>query len=167
MYKIQIIPNRTVSKELLTRIIEIKSAAWPYSFEKQLSWIEANLGEDDLHVLLYKEDEPVAYLNLVHIEFFADGDSLAGWGIGNVCAAEKGIGYGKILMEELNQYLLQHEVPGLLFCKKALVGFYQSVGWFLLDPSKVTLSYPNQEVETMGFNLTNNFNRLKYNGKAF
>jgi hypothetical protein len=167
MYTIEVIPHNTVSKELLTRIIAIKSVAWPYPFDKQLSWIETHLSTYDVHVLLYQAENPVAYLNLVRIEFLTDGTSISAWGIGNVCAAEKGKGYGKILMEQLNQFLLQNKVPGLLFCKKALVGFYQSVGWILPDPSKVSLSFPKLEIETMTFNLLDHYNRLEYNGKIF
>ncbi len=167
MYTIEVIPHNKASKELLARIIEIKSVAWPYSTEKQLAWIEANLDEDDLHVLLYREEKSIAYLNLVRIKFLTDGTSISAWGIGNVCAAERGKGYGKILMEQLNQFLLQNRIPGLLLCKKALVGFYQSVGWILIDSSKVSLSFSKLGIETMTFNLLDHYNRLEYNGKTF
>ena len=52
MFELILIPHKEVTSKQLEEIIKIKSKAWPYSFEKQLEWINTNLKETDIHVLL-------------------------------------------------------------------------------------------------------------------
>jgi hypothetical protein len=167
MFNLEFIPHKEVTQEFLDKIIEVKSTAWPYSYEDQLDWINANLKDTDIHVLLYWNKTIQAYLNLIEIEFTLDGNLINGFGIGNVCAKEKGNGWGKELIKQTNRYLTQNNKVGLLFCKEILVRFYSLNNWRLIEKKKLTLSGHDESVETMIFNWEKGFQQLKYIGKPF
>lgn len=161
------IPHKDVSGRQLEEIIEIKSKAWPYSFDSQLEWINTNLKESDIHVLLSLNKTNVAYLNLIDIELTLDEIVIDGFGIGNVCATEKGKGWGKEIMTQTNLYLKQRNKIGLLFCKNYLINFYRLNNWKLIEKKKITLSFDNESIGTMIFNCDKEFNNLQYLGTPF
>jgi len=167
MYKLKIIRHSDLSKADLDEIIKIKSVAWPYPYEKQTEWIKANLKGSDLHLILLKNNEAVAYLNLIDIELEIDNKLFNAFGVGNVCAIQKGEGYGNELMKQTNQYITEKVRIGLLFCKKELVDFYKKYGWNRIDKNKLTLKFNNSNIKTMIFNQLETFIKLQYNGKSF
>jgi hypothetical protein len=167
MFKINLIPHKEITNRQLEEIIKIKSKAWPYSFYKQLEWISANIKESDIHVLLTLEQTSVAYLNLIKIEFKIDGIAKDGLGIGNVCAIERGNGYGREIISQTNFYLENKKEIGLLFCKESLVNFYSLNLWHLVEKKRLLLSFDNKSIETMIFNYYMHFNTFEYLGKAF
>jgi len=167
MFKSLLIPHKKITSTLLNEIIQIKSIAWPYNYEKQLKWIHGNLKSTDIHVLLYREESLVGYLNLIEIEFKIDGNLKNGFGIGNVCAKEKGKGWGKELISETNSYLIQTNKIGLLFCKDLLVNFYKINNWRKIEKEKITLLFNNKFIQTLIFNWDNGFQNLEYTGRPF
>jgi hypothetical protein len=167
MYDLILITHKEVSSKQLEEIIKIKSKAWLYSFDRQLEWINANLREADVHVLLSLNETYVAYLNLIDIELKLDGTVKDGYGIGNVCTSEKGMGWGKEIMTQTNLYLKQRKKIGLLFCKNSLVSFYTLNNWKLIEKSKISLSFDNVSIETMIFNCNKEFNNFEYLGRPF
>lgn len=167
MYNLKLIPHKEITSEQLDGIIKIKSKTWPYNFEKQLEWINFNLKKTDIHVLLSLNEKDIAYLNLIKIKFKIDGNLKDGFGIGNVCVLEKGKGWGKKIMTQINLFLKQRNKIGLLFCKNSLVNFYNINDWRLIDKKKMSLSFNNESKETMIFNCDNEFQYLEYLGKTF
>ena len=124
MFKLSIFRHCEISFSNLNEIVKIKTKAWNYSFQEQKLWIENNLCSNDIHILLLRDNEYVAYLNLIDIEIFIDNIHFKGYGVGNVCSIEKGKGYGKELMKLLNNKIIEENRVGLLFCKDNLVDFY-------------------------------------------
>lgn len=167
MYTLKIIQHSDVSKADLDEIIKIKSVAWPYPYEKQLEWLKANLKESDLHLILLKNNNTVAYLNLIDIDLEIDNKLFNAFGVGNVCTVEKGKGYGNELMKQTNQYIFEKKRVGLLFCKKELVDFYEKYNWLLMNKNKVILSTDNNKIETVVFNQIEPIIKLQYKGKLF
>lgn len=130
MYYLKVIRHSEVTQSDLDEIIKIKSVAWPYPYDEQVNWIENNLTDYDLHVvLLLNKCQPVAYLNLVERDFKVNDDKIAVLGVGNVCSVEPGKGYGSKLMEKVSEYIVDNNKIGLLFCKRELVNFYRKYGW--------------------------------------
>jgi len=152
---------------ILEDIIRIKSVAWPYDVEKQTAWINNNISENDLHVILRKKEENVAYLNLIDITLGVNDKEHKGYGIGNVCAIEKGKGYGLKLMLQVNKLLKDEQRIGLLFCKPALVKFYESAEWQLIDKCKVFVRLEDSDIMTMAYNLQKDTSKLIYGEKIF
>lgn len=142
MCSLQVIRHGDLSIKDVLEIIEIKSIAWPYDADSQFRWMIKNLQANDLHFLLRDEttNKIIAYLNLVSVkaDFGIENNSVACWGVGNVCTRYKGKGYGRVIMSHVNKYLLASNCLGLLLCKEPLVGFYSKMGWMIL-PSRITL----------------------------
>lgn len=166
MFQSLIIPHAEITLTKLNEIIQIKSIAWPYCYEKQFEWIHDNLKNTDIHVLIYQEETLIAYLNLIDIEFKIDGNLKNGFGIGNVCALKIGKGWGKYLIKCTNTYLKDNNKIGLLFCKSQLVKFYSDNNWRLVRNEKLNCPFKN-EVQSMVYNSPEDFNQLEYIGKPF
>lgn len=167
MFNFKIIPHKDLKHKYLDEIIQVKSIAWPYSYEKQIDWIYTNIKDCDNHVLMYLDELLIAYLNLIEIEFTIDGNLKNGYGIGNVCAREKSKGFGKELIVKTNSYLIQKNRIGLLFCKETLVDFYKSNNWILIEKKKITLSFNSKTNKTMIFNWNEDFQHIEFLGKSF
>jgi len=167
MFKLKVIQHANISKVNLDEIIRIKSVAWNYPYEMQLEWIRINLKDSDLHLLLYEDDKAVAYLNLISIELIIDEITYSALGVGNVCAIEKGKGYGTELMKKANQFIVNENSIGLLFCKISLVDFYKKFDWSIVEETKLNLSFHNENIITMIYNFKLPFNQLSYNKRVF
>jgi hypothetical protein len=167
MFQSVLVTHKEITTIQLNEIIQIKSIAWPYSYEKQLEWIHHNLKNTDIHVLLYQEEILVAYLNLIDIELKIDNILFDALGIGNVCAIEKGKGLGFELLNKTNKFIIEDHSIGLLFCKIDLVSFYTKSSWNLIEKKQLNLVFDTKNIETMIFNYNLPFKKLTFEGKAF
>ena len=167
MLEIKFIPHKNITASQINEIVNIKSISWPYSYNSQIDWISKNLKENDIHALMYNENSLVAYLNLIDIEIEIDGITISGFGIGNVCAKEKGKGWGTEIITQTNNILVQSKKIGILFCKNSLVNFYSKNKWKLIERENVSLSFENESIETFIYNYYKEIEFLKYLGKAF
>lgn len=159
---VRIIEHNQVDSSILSQIVEIKKLSWNYSIEEHLRWMTVNLTDTDLHLMIYENNELIAYLNFVRVCVLSNNKSIPCLGIGNVCTKYKGQGDGKKLMNEANAFLLESGSRGLLFCKKSLVDFYLKNQWHLIQNL-----HPNLEINTMVFNFNNLDSDLKYNQRLF
>lgn len=164
MYEIKLIVHKEITENELNEIIRIKSAQWYYSYADQLQWINKNIKDSDIHVLLSLDGQNVAYLNLIDIDLFIEEMVIKGIGIGNVCAIEKGQGYGFKLMEVANKTIIELNKVGLLFCKEPLLKYYSSLGWVELDQTEYSINCGDSKV--MVFNTRNGV-FVKYDGILF
>ncbi len=167
MFEIKYFSHGQLTDNSLSEIIKLKTAAWPYSYESQKVWIYANLKDSDIHFLLQKDKENVAYLNLIEIKLIIDSIPLLGYGVGNVCAIEKGLGYGTELLEKVNEFIIQKNRVGLLFCKPELLNFYTKNDWIEVEREKVSLLFDNENIVTMILNCKLPLNLISYHGNSF
>lgn len=167
MLKPIFIRHEDISDSKLETIIRIKTAAWPYTYEAHYKWISNNLTSSDIHVLLFDGETAIAYLNLIDIIVEFDSAKMDGWGIGNVCAIEKGNGWGKEIMLHVNDFLIENNKIGLLFCKNQLIKFYAENNWKLCNSTQLSISNIGPNVFTFIYNFPENFKYLKFEGKSF
>lgn len=167
MIKLKVVNHSASDRELLVRAASVKQKAWPYPIESQLEWIRKNLSNDDLHLFLQVDGEDVAYMNLVDIHFHADSMAYHGYGIGNVCAAIKGLGYGGKLLSLTNDFLKMTGRPGLLFCMPHVEKFYNHYGWQKVEREKTIIDGLSQEASVFSYSLPPVSQSLIYNGKLF
>ncbi|MDD3195072.1 MAG: hypothetical protein PHU68_04655 [Paludibacter sp.] len=167
MYDIIIIRHDQLPDYLLNEIIKVKTVAWPFCYDSQKKWIKINLKDTDLHLLLTKDKEILAYLNLIEIEVIIDSNHFDGYGIGNVCAIQKGKGIGTELIKRVNKFIIEERKVGLLFCKPNLHYFYVKSGWTVVSKEQVALSFEYNNIETLIFNFNLPFQQLIYKGQAF
>jgi len=130
---IKFLTHKETNEFYLKKIVNIKMQHWEYNIEENLDWINKNIGEEDYHLLIENEnDEVMAYLNLVNLDFFLNerisNDYL---GLGNVCVDKRmiGMGLGIFLIQVANFQLRQLKKIGCLLCKPNLNGFYEIAGW--------------------------------------
>lgn len=167
MYILKTIEHSSITATDLSLIINIKSVAWHYSFQQHKSWIENNISKNDIHLFLYKDEQVVAYMNLVDVEAIINHIPTRVWGIGNVCSIESGKGYGQELMKQTNDYIKQSNKQGLLFCKDILIKFYSKYKWQLIDKELLQLNFDNTSVNTLIYNNQQNTEQLIYKDKSF
>ena len=166
MFEVLFVPHYQITNDLLNSIIHVKSVAWPYSPEEQIKWVKSNLKDSDTHVLLLQNKKTVAYLNLIEIEIKVNTRFCIAYGIGNVCALEKGNGWGKELLNKTNIFLNGNNKIGLLFCKSQLVKFYSDNDWRLISNEKLIIPFRNN-VLTMIYNSPVAPDQIEYTGKPF
>lgn len=164
-YHIEFYAHANLTVEKLGEIINIKMKQWQYSKEEHLDWMHKNISSNDLHALLYLDTVPVAYANLIDIVIERNTHSLQGWGLGNVCAIERGKGYGIELMEYINQYIHETDRLGVLFCKQPLLKFYSSLNWVHLQSHQYEIL--NLNCDVMVYNCDLDKGVIKYNGTLF
>lgn len=162
MFELKVIPHSEITTAILDEIIMIKSVAWHYSYEEQLKWINQNLNDNDLHFLIYQNNEIIAYANLVHVALLVDDKSISLIGIGNVCTKYPGEGHGKLLFTHINDYLSKNDLEGMLFCKTNLVTFYEKLQWTLHENL-----HPDESIETLTFNYKKRDGTCSYSDRLF
>lgn len=167
MEALKLIKHSEANLEDIEQVIDVKQKAWPYPLESQKKWIENNLSPDDIHVFLLADGKNAAYLNLVKIHVNIDEEIYEGYGIGNVCAAIKGRGYGNKLIKLTNSYIEDNNKLGLLFCHTPLVRFYSGCNWILLPSNKCMEPILDEEIHAMMYNAPTNIKSVKYFGKLF
>ena len=167
MFTNQIIRHKDADASFLDRVIALKQSAWPYPKESQMAWVHENLKEDDLHVILMLEDKDVAYLNLCDVRCEINGVETQCKGIGNVCAAVKGMGYGNKLMELTNTWLKTNNYVGLLFCHHYVESFYSRCGWMKIDNSISDISGITPEILTYAYNIQKPILSISYRDRLF
>lgn len=151
MFRIEFVIHRNISDQQLIDIVNVKSKQWNYEKKSQLAWIKDNIKNSDIHVLLYKQNDQIAYLNLIDIEIALNGNKMKAYGVGNVCAVEKGKGYGLELMRNVNTYILNLAKVGILFCKEDLLNFYIKTGWIVLEQKNIDIKNNNDFVMFYGY----------------
>ncbi|WP_417613357.1 GNAT family N-acetyltransferase [Owenweeksia hongkongensis] len=166
MLNIKFIKHKSITEEELDDVITVKSSAWPYPRFSQLNWIKTNLKDEDIHLLIKKNELPVAYLNLISIDLEIDKEKIRSYGLGNVCVLKKGEGMGKTLMYLVNDLIKKEKKIGLLFCKKSLIKFYNQFGWEHVEKNKLKSSFDDKDIETMVYN-SNRFLEIEYKANIF
>jgi len=167
MFRLEVIPHKDTDSATLDEIINIKSKSWRYAYEEHKRWICKNIKDKDYHLLLKKDEVIVAYMNLIDTVVTINGHKELIYGVGNVCAVEKGKGYGKELMIQTNDFIKETNRIGLLFCKENLVAFYSFFKWQVIDNDKLNIAFLDNKTYTMIFNYFNEIDSLIYQEIAF
>lgn len=164
--QLQFIKHHDILFRDLLRVIAIKSNAWPYPIESQIRWMLNNLQDEDIHVILHNDKKDMGYLTLSNVTAKVDNKLMKFTGVGCVCVANPGKGWGKSLIINTNEYLQQYNCKGLLFCKTDLLGFYSKYNWKLIPPEIVFFNSPHEGVFTMVYNCED-ITWLEYTDRFF
>ena len=139
--RIDIQKHSDLSQNRLEEIAFLKDQHWPHGIPSQKNWIAENFEENDIHMILYREDTPVAYASLNQIVCQIDSKSEEVMGLGGVCVDRscQKQGLGRKIVEGANRYIAQQGKTGLLLCHKELIGFYSQLGWVNMVCEQVTV----------------------------
>jgi predicted GNAT family N-acyltransferase len=165
--ELEVIKHKDILFKDLRRAIDVKSVAWPFPLESQVKWIAENIDDEDEHVFLKDDSKDYAYMNLVKITFMANNTEYMAFGIGNVCTAIKGKGYGGELMRRVNTYLREKRYCGLLFCKDGLVPFYKLYDWKEVDYKACKKPILPDGIHIMTYLVPEQIFNFQYKGKLF
>jgi len=75
-------------------------------------------------------------------------------------------GGGKTLIINANRLIEELNIPGVLFCRDKLVGFYDKYNWKLIKSEQVTLNHLGEGINTMVLNLDTDCT-IVYNDRNF
>lgn len=167
MFRLKVLTHGDVKKSELDDIIRIKSVAWPYSYNSQKKWINDNLCDEDLHLILMLDNRGVAYLNLINITVEINNETYISYGVGNVCSCIQGCGYGQGLLTLVNKFIIESNRVGLLFCKSNLVDFYKKYKWEIVDKNIINTKINIYGFDLMVFNSPKVLHNLTYNERLF
>ena len=163
------IEHKSITNEQLLRIIAVKDISWPYPLNKQLDWIKKNLSNEDIHVIFSEDKKDIGYLCLTRIKLLINGKQTIGYGLGNICVTEKGKGYGRMIMNEINQKLDEEKIVGLLFCQLHNIEFYKKCNWVHIPDSIVSIKNGPDNISyyTFVYNFSKHIYNLEYSGRFF
>lgn len=165
--ELEIIKHKNILFRDILRAIAIKTVAWPHPLESQVKWIVDNMHNEDLHVFLKEEDKDVAYSTLSPVLGILNGNPKSFLGLGCVCSVKRGVGYGRVLVMQVNEYLMSNNAIGLLFCKDAITDFYEKYDWIVIPEDRVMLAETTPKaIKVMLYNC-NMPEKLIYSGKMF
>lgn len=165
-YRTELIKHSDISYDKIQQIVELKSNRWHYTQEQHLDWISKNIQPEDYHILIFENEELIAYTNFVSVKVSINDNEIPFMGIGNVCTAESGKGYGDLLMKEVNKIIVEKNWKGILFCKEALVPYYEKYNWGLVALNCIT-SEEIKKHNTMLYNLEKPIASFEYTGRMF
>jgi len=144
----EFVQHKHISPKQLSEIIAVKGSVWNYPTESHKAWIAENILPDDYHLIVRKDNRPVAYLNLVELSLKSNSDIMPAWGIGNVCVTpeSQGKNCGLLLMKLTDFFLAQTKRIGVLICKDRVCAFYKRCNWhehkgIVFIPDGTRLSY--------------------------
>ena len=165
-YRTELIKHSDISYDKIQQIVELKSKRWHYTQEQHLDWISKNIQPEDYHILIFENEELIAYTNFVSVKVSINDNEIPFMGIGNVCTAESGKGYGDLLMKEVNKIIVEMNWKGILFCKDELVPYYQKFSWELVPAHKIQTDN-FKGINFMVFNVSEDISNLQYDGRNF
>lgn len=163
---LEIIKHNDILFRDILRGIAVKNVAWPHPVESQLKWIIDNMQPDDMHVFLKEYGEDKAYMTLSPVIATINGVETPFMGVGCVCSAKQGAGFGRQLIIGVNDWLVEKGHYGLLFCKQGLIAFYEKFGWSIIEPQNVLFTTPHEGVYALAFNCQE-INKFEYSGRLF
>lgn len=142
-----------LSEKQLDDIAFLKDQHWPHGTESQKAWIIKNFEGNDIHIIMYQKDIPIAYTSLNHIKCIVDSEQKEVLGVGGVCVAKNSQkqGLGIKIIECANRYITAGQQTGLLLCHKELIGFYRRCGWETINCKEVIVAEAVFEHFAMGF----------------
>ena len=135
------VKHKDCNSDDILSICKLKEQHWDYDIAEQKRWIETNMNNDDVHLLLKNQNELIGYLSMTKVSLKLDDRVLDVIGIGSVCVKKKlkGEKIGFLIMQLANYYLLQSNSLGALLCKKELKNFYIKCGWEIFS-NQVTIN---------------------------
>ena len=137
-----------INENLIYKISKLKMQHWSYPVEEQINWLKKNIKDEDVHLLLYIENELIGYLLISEINVKSETCIKKYLGIGNVCVSitNRKSHSGYLLMQLANYYYKIQKKSGILLCDDSIVNFYLKCNWLLFNGRKIVNNkeYTNQ-----------------------
>ena len=142
------IKHNKITENLIYKISKLKMQHWIYPIEEQINWFKKNIKEEDVHLLLYIENELIGYLLISEINVKSENRIEKYLGIRNVCISitNRKSQTGYLLMQLASYYFKIQKKGGILLCDDSILNFYLKCNWLLFKGRKIinNKEYTNQ-----------------------
>jgi predicted GNAT family N-acyltransferase len=129
----KLICNKTVklSRNQILDILKLKKSHWNYSLEKQLEHFKISFKNNDLHNLLYKNNQLIGYTALRTIHLFKKKKNFTFLQFDTLIIHKsfRKKKLSNLLMIFNTITIINKKLTALLYCKKQLIPFYKKFGW--------------------------------------
>ncbi len=150
------IKNKNINKIILNKIIKLKIEEWNYNKKLQLRWIKFNLEDEDLHNLLYVNNDICGYTCLREKAFFLKNRNKKIYYFDTFIIKKK-YRSKTINKKKLSDILMRLNIKkinqkcglAILVCNKKLVKFYKKYNWKRSNAFKIN---KNRKYVRMIFN---------------
>ena len=152
------IHHSELARQEITKIAELKNQHWQYGITSQISWMNENIGNNDVHLVGEQELEGRvvinAYATLVKLQIKIDEMEYDAIGVGGVCVDRhiQGGGVGKQLILKANYFIRQHNCIGILLCRDKLIRFYEKCQWKIIAFKEAKVANLNYKYNIMTLN---------------
>ena len=148
--KIQSLKKKKISNKIKKKILHLKMEDYNYDFKAQSIWFDKNIRDEDIHNLLFYENELIGY-NCLRVfgsekKLFYLFDTLL------IKKRYRSFGFSSKIMNRSNQLIKKKNFFSILFCKKRMTQYYEKFGWKKLKNSSIKSSRI-KELTCMKFNL--------------
>lgn len=161
---INIILNQFLTKKLRLEISNLKNKEWKYGVEVNLNWLNKNIKKNDIHILIKKNKELIAYNCLRKKKFLDNNKKTKKIYIFDSLIVKKKFrkfGLGKTLLLISNTLLQVNKCPGFLLCDHKNLNFYKKFYWIL--ENKIIVENHKHSKNQMIFNIKKNIiKKVKY-----
>lgn len=152
----KVLTHSIVSADLLEEISNLKHSRWPaYTATQHFNWLKENFLKDNYHLTIIANKRLIGYANLLELSADFNAQKINVIGVGNVCTAETGRGYGNVVMSEVTSFLTNNSHIGLLLCKNEMIKYYEKFAW-KVSASKLITPALSEGINLMTFNLKSN-----------
>jgi len=133
-------------------IIKLKSQQWNYNYESQRTWMNNNIQDNDVNILLYNTNcELIGFLVILK-RSCSIIDSLI------IDEKYRSCGFGSVIMKHIMNNIIKDN--GFLLCENKNMEFYRKYGWIENNTIDVENKYVENNLIKMTFN--NSFKSVIY-----
>ena len=153
--------SSNLNKKTINSICNLKDSHWKYGLESQLSWYIKNVKPDDLHNMLFINNELIGYtlLRKRTIKLFQNNKIFLKkyWLFDTMIIDTKNRNQnlGSNLMDFNSNILTNQKLSSLLICNNDLVKFYEKFNWVILKNNLFQVMDQNISTNVLIYNQLN------------
>ena len=140
--KFQSIKTSELNKKQIDQILNLKNSHWAHGYESQLTWFKKNALVNDLHNLLFINNEIIGYtflanrsLKILHLNTINEEVSYTLFATLILSKKYRNFFYVSKFMKFNSEIIVKKNKPSFLLCHGHNVKLYKFFGWSSLDIS--------------------------------
>lgn len=163
MIKIYTQNKKNLKKKDIYEICKLKNSFWKYGINENLKWFKKNVKNNDLNILIKKNNKIIGYTLLRKRKLKVDNKTKYYLYLDTIIISksERKKNFGDILIRFNNLIIEQYNCIGILICERGNIGFYKKFGWNVIPKNKC--KFINKDIRNLKSLIYNN----KYKKKLF
>ena len=160
--KFQSIKTSELNNKQIDQILNLKNIHWKHGYESQLTWFKKNALVNDLHNLLFINNEIIGYtfladrsLKIFHLNKIYEKLSYTLFATLILSEKYRNFFYVSKFMKFNSEMIVKKNRPSFLLCHDHNVKLYKFFGWSSLDISNFKVPDHSSNLNGMIYNLNN------------